>query len=853
MSQGPSSYPLLSTIETPADLRALPEQNLPALADELRQFLIQTVSTRGGHFAAGLGTVELTIALHYVFNTPEDRLVWDVGHQAYPHKVLTGRRDRLHSIKQRGGLAPFPVRAESPYDTFGVGHSSTSIRAALGMAIAAARQGTGRRAVAVIGDGAMSAGMAFEALNHAGSLPVDLLVVLNDNDMSISENVGALSNYLARVISGPLYAQLRESGRRALRQMPAMRRLARRSEEHLKGMVLPGTLFEEMGFNYVGPIDGHDLGALLRALRTLRGARGPQLLHLVTAKGKGYAPAEADPITWHGPGPFDPVSGAIRKEKAGTPSYSEVFGQWLCDIAERDPRIVAITPAMREGSALVEYSRRFPERYFDVAIAEQHAVTFAAGLAADGMRPVVAIYSTFLQRGYDQLIHDVALQNLPVLFAIDRAGFVGSDGATHHGSYDLSYLRCIPNMVVMAPATRMSVGRCSTPPPSGTCRLRCAIRAAPDRVLPSTRSSPRWSSAVPKYGAAAIADWHCWRSAACSAARCVWPSAWTPRSSTCASSSRSIWRCCARSPRRMLRSSRLRRTWSPAAPAAPAPRLWTPRDWSCRGCTSAFRTASSSTAAAMTAWPPPVWTSPASPPPSMIGAPAIPALKPSRAATKLAAASGSVMSTAVKPKVATVISVEDVQSRADTRRLPINRVGIKDIRHPVRVKDRSSGEQHTVATFNMYVNLPHNFKGTHMSRFVEVLHQEREISVDSFQQMLSEMTTRLDAEAGHIEMSFPYFVMKRAPVSGVESLMDYQASLIGEIRQRRCQPLAQGGRAGHEPVPLLEEHLRLRRAQSALACHHPHAVARAHVDRGADRHRRERGLVRALGHPQAAG
>jgi 1-deoxy-D-xylulose-5-phosphate synthase len=453
MSEGPSSYPLLSTIETPADLRALPEQSLPALADELRQFLIQTVSTRGGHFAAGLGTVELTIALHYVFNTPEDRLVWDVGHQAYPHKVLTGRRDRLHSIKQRGGLAPFPVRSESPYDTFGVGHSSTSIAAALGMAVAAARQGTGRRAVAVIGDGAMSAGMAFEALNHAGSLPVDLLVVLNDNDMSISENVGALSNYLARVISGPLYAQLRESGRRALRQMPAVRRLARRSEEHLKGMVLPGTLFEEMGFNYVGPIDGHDLGALLRALRTLRGARGPQLLHLVTAKGKGYAPAEADPITWHGPGPFDPVSGAIRKEKPGTPSYSEIFGQWLCDIAERDPRIVAITPAMREGSGMVEYSRRFPDRYFDVAIAEQHAVTFAAGLAADGMRPVVAIYSTFLQRGYDQLIHDVALQRLPVLFAIDRAGFVGSDGATHHGSYDLSYLRCIPNMIVMAPAT----------------------------------------------------------------------------------------------------------------------------------------------------------------------------------------------------------------------------------------------------------------------------------------------------------------------------------------------------------------------------------------------------------------
>jgi 1-deoxy-D-xylulose-5-phosphate synthase len=451
MSERAPAYPLLGAIQTPADLRALPERELPAVAAELREFLIQTVSTRGGHFAAGLGTVELTIALHYVFDTPEDRLVWDVGHQAYPHKVLTGRRDYLHTIKQRDGLAPFPVRSESPYDTFGVGHSSTSIGAALGMAIAASRQGSGRRAVAIIGDGAMSAGMAFEALNHAGSLPVDLLVVLNDNDMSISENVGALSNYLARVIASPLYAQLRESGRRALRQMPTVRKLARRSEEHMKGMVLPGTLFEEMGFNYIGPIDGHDLPALLRSLRTLKSAHGPQLLHLVTRKGKGYAPAEADPITWHGPGPFDPASGTIRKEKSGTPSYSQVFGQWLCDIAERDARIIGITPAMREGSALIEFSRRFPERYFDVAIAEQHAVTFAAGLAAEGLRPVVAIYSTFLQRGYDQLIHDVALQKLPVLFAIDRAGFVGSDGATHHGSYDLSYLRCIPNMIVMAP------------------------------------------------------------------------------------------------------------------------------------------------------------------------------------------------------------------------------------------------------------------------------------------------------------------------------------------------------------------------------------------------------------------
>ncbi|MGH8141546.1 MAG: 1-deoxy-D-xylulose-5-phosphate synthase [Steroidobacteraceae bacterium] len=446
------SYPLLGAIESPTDLRALPEQDLSALAAELREFLVQAVSTRGGHFAAGLGTVELTVALHYVFNTPYDRLVWDVGHQAYPHKVLTGRRDRLSTIKQLHGLAPFPSRSESPYDAFGVGHSSTSVSAALGMAIAAARKGEARRAVAVIGDGAMSAGMAFEALNHAGSLPVDLLVVLNDNDMSISENVGALSNYFARVISGRLYAHLRAGGKRALQPLPPLRELARRSEEHVKGMILPGTLFEEMGFNYVGPIDGHDIKSLLRALRTVRGLKGPQLLHVVTRKGKGYAPAEADPITWHGPGPFDPATGTIHKEKPGTPTYSQIFGKWLCDMAQREERIIGITPAMREGSGLVEFSRRFPERYFDVAIAEQHAVTFAAALACEGMKPVLAIYSSFLQRGYDQTIHDVALQNLPVVFALDRAGLVGSDGATHHGSYDLSFLRCIPNMVIMAPS-----------------------------------------------------------------------------------------------------------------------------------------------------------------------------------------------------------------------------------------------------------------------------------------------------------------------------------------------------------------------------------------------------------------
>jgi 1-deoxy-D-xylulose-5-phosphate synthase len=443
---------LLNTIESPADLRKLSPATLPTLAQELREFLIQSVSTRGGHFAAGLGTVELTIALHYVYDTPRDRIVWDVGHQAYPHKVLTGRRDQLHTIKQPGGLAPFPTRSESEYDTFGVGHSSTSISAALGMAVGAERLGDDRRVVAVIGDGAMTAGMAFEALNHAGSLPTNLLVILNDNDMSISENVGALSSQLARALSGRMYAHLREGGKKVLRQMPTVWELARRSEEHLKGMVLPGTLFEELGFNYIGPVDGHDVKALVTTLKNLRQLHGPQFLHVVTRKGKGYAPAEADPIKWHGPGPFDPASGTIFKEKASGPTYSQIFGQWLCDMAARDPRIIGVTPAMREGSGLVEFSKRFPDRYFDVAIAEQHAVTFAAGLAVEGLKPIVAIYSTFLQRAYDQLIHDVALQNLPVVFALDRAGLVGSDGATHQGSYDVSFLRCIPNMTIMAPA-----------------------------------------------------------------------------------------------------------------------------------------------------------------------------------------------------------------------------------------------------------------------------------------------------------------------------------------------------------------------------------------------------------------
>ncbi len=453
MSISADTYPTLAAVaRSPADLRNLHESQLAAVTDELRSYLINTVATRGGHFAAGLGTVELTVALHYVFETPRDRIVWDVGHQAYPHKVLTGRGDRLDTIKQKGGLAPFPTRAESEYDTFGVGHSSTSISAALGMAVAAARRGEQRSVVAIIGDGALTAGLAWEAMLNADARKANLIVVLNDNDMSISENVGALSRYLTRIISSRTYAMVRAGGKKFLEPMPTMREFARRSEEHLKGMVLPSTLFEELGFTYHGVVDGHDVKELVSTLRRLRGREGPQFLHIKTRKGKGYAPAEADPIKWHGPGPFDPASGTIFKEAASGPSYSQVFGDWLCDMAARDERIIGITPAMREGSGLVGFSKRFPDRYFDVAIAEQHAVTFAAGLACEGLKPVVAIYSTFLQRAYDQLIHDVALQNLPVVFALDRAGLVGSDGATHQGSFDLSFLRCIPNMVVMAPA-----------------------------------------------------------------------------------------------------------------------------------------------------------------------------------------------------------------------------------------------------------------------------------------------------------------------------------------------------------------------------------------------------------------
>ncbi len=447
-----AQFPLLDNVNHPADVRALPEARLEQLASEVRAYLLESVSKSGGHFAAGLGSVELTIALHYLYNTPEDRIVWDVGHQAYPHKILTGRKERLQTIRKWGGLAPFPKREESEYDTFGVGHSSTSISAALGMALAARTLGTDRKAVAVIGDGAMTAGLAFEALNHAGDTGADLLVVLNDNNMSISPNVGALSNRFAQMLSGKLYTSVREGSKKVLAQMPSVWELARRAEEHVKGLIVPGTLVEEFGFNYIGPVDGHDLPALLGTLRNVKALSGPQLLHVITKKGKGYRPAEDDPVKYHGVSPFDPDVGIVPSGKKSAPNYSDIFGEWVCDMAARDRRLVAITPAMREGSGLVRFEKEYPDRYFDVAIAEQHAVNVAAGMACDGLKPVVAIYSTFLQRGYDQVIHDVANQNLPVLFALDRAGLVGADGPTHNGSYDLSFMRCLPNMVVMTPA-----------------------------------------------------------------------------------------------------------------------------------------------------------------------------------------------------------------------------------------------------------------------------------------------------------------------------------------------------------------------------------------------------------------
>ncbi|MBS6032126.1 MAG: 1-deoxy-D-xylulose-5-phosphate synthase [Pantoea sp.] len=452
MSFDIAKYPTLALANTVQELRALPKEKLPALCDELRQYLLDSVSRSSGHFASGLGVVELTVALHYVYNTPFDHLVWDVGHQAYPHKILTGRRDRIGTIRQKNGVHPFPWRGESEYDVLSVGHSSTSISAGLGMAAAAEREGLGRRTACIIGDGAITAGMAFEAMNHAGDIKPDMLVILNDNEMSISENVGALNNRLAQILSGKTYARLREGGKRVLTGLPPIKELVRRTEEHLKGMVVPGTLFEELGFNYIGPVDGHDVLTLVNTLSNMRSLKGPQFLHIMTKKGKGYAPAEEDPIAWHAVPKFDPASGELPKSAEGLPSYSKIFGNWLCEMAADDPKLMAITPAMREGSGMVGFSREYPNQYFDVAIAEQHAVTFAAGMAIGGYKPIVAIYSTFLQRAYDQLIHDVAIQKLPVLFAIDRGGIVGADGQTHQGAFDLAYLRCVPDMVIMTPS-----------------------------------------------------------------------------------------------------------------------------------------------------------------------------------------------------------------------------------------------------------------------------------------------------------------------------------------------------------------------------------------------------------------
>jgi 1-deoxy-D-xylulose-5-phosphate synthase len=449
---GAHRRPLLDSIDSPADLRVLSESQLPELAGELRSFLIECVSKTGGHLAAGLGVVELTLGLHYIFDTPYDRLVWDVGHQAYPHKILTGRRERMCTLRQKDGVSGFPKRSESEYDSFGVGHSSTSISAALGMALAAKQKGERRTVIAIIGDGALGAGMAFEALNHAGSMDIDLVVILNDNEMSISPPVGAISNHLARLLSGKLYTSVREGSKHALAGMPQLRHLVGRWEEHMKGMLMPSTLFEELGFNYIGPVDGHDMDGLLRTLRNIKDMPGQRLLHVVTKKGRGFEPAEGQPVAYHGVTPFDRHTGQLLKAKSSALTYTQIFGGWLYDTAEADPRLVGITPAMCEGSGLTAFSKRFPERYFDVGIAEQHAVTLAAGLACEGLKPVVAIYSSFLQRAYDQLIHDVALQNLDVTFAVDRGGLVGPDGATHAGSFDLSFCRPIPNLIILAPS-----------------------------------------------------------------------------------------------------------------------------------------------------------------------------------------------------------------------------------------------------------------------------------------------------------------------------------------------------------------------------------------------------------------
>ena len=448
-----NNYPLLSLINSPEDLRLLNKDQLPQLCQELRAYLLESVSQTSGHLASGLGTVELTVALHYVYKTPFDQLIWDVGHQAYPHKILTGRRDQMSTIRQKDGIHPFPWREESEFDVLSVGHSSTSISAGLGIAVAAERENAGRKTVCVIGDGAITAGMAFEALNHAGSVHTDMLVILNDNEMSISENVGALNNHLARIFSGSIYSTLRDGSKKILDKVPPVKNFMKKTEEHMKGVMFSpeSTLFEELGFNYIGPVDGHNIDELVATLTNMRNLKGPQFLHIKTKKGKGYAPAEKDPIGFHGVPKFDPISGELPKHNT-KPTYSKIFGDWLCEMAEKDSKIIGITPAMREGSGMVEFSQRFPEQYFDVAIAEQHAVTFATGLAIGGYKPVVAIYSTFLQRAYDQLIHDVAIQNLPVLFAIDRAGIVGADGPTHQGAFDLSFMRCIPNMIIMTPS-----------------------------------------------------------------------------------------------------------------------------------------------------------------------------------------------------------------------------------------------------------------------------------------------------------------------------------------------------------------------------------------------------------------
>ena len=448
-----NNYPLLSLINSPEDLRLLNKDQLPQLCQELRGYLLESVSQTSGHLASGLGTVELTVALHYVYKTPFDQLIWDVGHQAYPHKILTGRRDQMSTIRQKNGIHPFPWREESEFDVLSVGHSSTSISAGLGIAVAAERENAGRKTVCVIGDGAITAGMAFEALNHAGSIHTDMLVILNDNEMSISENVGALNNHLARIFSGSIYSTLRDGSKKILDKVPPVKNFMKKTEEHMKGVMFSpeSTLFEELGFNYIGPVDGHNIDELVATLTNMRNLKGPQFLHIKTKKGKGYEPAEKDPIGFHGVPKFDPISGELPKNNS-KPTYSKIFGDWLCEMAEKDSKIIGITPAMREGSGMVEFSQRFPEQYFDVAIAEQHAVTFATGLAIGGYKPVVAIYSTFLQRAYDQLIHDVAIQNLPVLFAIDRAGIVGADGPTHQGAFDLSFIRCIPNMIIMTPS-----------------------------------------------------------------------------------------------------------------------------------------------------------------------------------------------------------------------------------------------------------------------------------------------------------------------------------------------------------------------------------------------------------------